>query len=104
MVGPFFFGASLVALEKKDGWIRPIAAVGCSLRHLAAKCAGSKVMQGMGQMYVGPTTAWLWPAHLGTQRVWFGHAARTFLSRMDKEVFLKIGVMLHAHTLTLHLI
>ena len=35
---PHFFSASLVALRKKNGGIRPIAA-GCMLRRLAAKCA-----------------------------------------------------------------
>ena len=38
-VRPLFFGASLVALEKKTGGVRPIA-VGCSLRRLVAKIAG----------------------------------------------------------------
>lgn len=33
---PFFFGASLIALTKKDGGVRPIT-VGCTLRRLAAK-------------------------------------------------------------------
>ena len=45
-----FFGASLVALKKKDGSIRPIA-VGCTLRRLVAKCAGSKVMNEMGELF-----------------------------------------------------
>ena len=35
---PFFFGASLIALSKKNGGIHPIA-VGCTLRRLAAKYA-----------------------------------------------------------------
>ena len=35
-IRPFFFGASLTALTKKEGGIRPIA-VGCTLRRLAAK-------------------------------------------------------------------
>ena len=35
-IQPFFFGASLIALEKKGGGIRPIA-FGCTLRRLAAK-------------------------------------------------------------------
>ena len=37
VVRPFLFGASLVALKKRDGGLRPIA-VGCTFRRLAAKC------------------------------------------------------------------
>ena len=37
-VRPFFFGASITALNKKDGGVRPIA-VGCTLRRLVAKAA-----------------------------------------------------------------
>ena len=36
---PFLFGASLIALEKTGRGVRPIP-VGCTLRRLAAKCAG----------------------------------------------------------------
>ena len=43
-IRPFFYGASLIALEKKGGGIRPIA-VGCTLRRLVAKIAGRKVME-----------------------------------------------------------
>ncbi len=45
-VCPYFFSASLVALEKKDGGVRPIA-VSCTLRHLAAKTAGNHIMDAM---------------------------------------------------------
>ena len=41
-IRPFFFGANLIALEKKDGGIRLIA-VGCTLRSLVAKIAGNKL-------------------------------------------------------------
>ena len=41
-VQPIFFGATLIALQKKEGGVRPIA-VGLSLRHLVAKCAGLHV-------------------------------------------------------------
>ena len=37
---PFFFGANLVALTKKDGGVRAIA-IGCTRRRLAAKCAST---------------------------------------------------------------
>ena len=35
-IQPFFFGANLTALQKKQGGVTPIA-VGCTLRNLAAK-------------------------------------------------------------------
>lgn len=46
-IQPVLFGASLTALEKKDGGIRPIA-VGCTLRRLIAKVASCAVMKEMG--------------------------------------------------------
>lgn len=79
-VRPFFFGASLVALEKKSGGVRPIA-VECTLRRLVAKVAGLSVVVDM--------TALLAPRQLG-----YGvrggaeaavHAARKFLSNMDPD-------------------
>ena len=39
---PFFFGATLTGLGKKDGGVRPIA-VGCVLRRLTAKCLCNSV-------------------------------------------------------------
>ena len=48
-VHPIFFGATLTALRKKGGGIRPIA-VGCTLCRLAAKVAGGKVMEDMGNL------------------------------------------------------
>ena len=77
-VRPFFFGASLVALRKKSGGVRPIA-VGCTLRRLVAKIAGKRVTDEMAEMLV--------PRQLG-----YGvrggaeaavHAARRFLRGMD---------------------
>lgn len=46
---PLFFGASLVALRKKQGGIRPIA-VGCTLHHVVAKIAGHSVMEEMADL------------------------------------------------------
>ena len=40
---PLFFGASLTALNKKEGGVRPISA-GCTLRRLVAKIASMAVM------------------------------------------------------------
>jgi len=48
-IRPFFFGASLTALNKKDGGIRPIA-VGCTLRRLVAKIAGKMVVEDMAKL------------------------------------------------------
>ena len=48
-IRPFFFGANLTALLKKQGGVRPIS-VSCTLRRLVAKVAGSKVMEEMGDL------------------------------------------------------
>ena len=48
-VRPFFFGATLVALEKPGGGVRPIA-VGCTLRRLVAKIAGQLVVDEMAEL------------------------------------------------------
>ena len=53
---PFFFGASLIGLNKSDGGIRPIA-VGCTLRRLVAKCVCAEVKEVMGPL--------LFPRQLG---------------------------------------
>ena len=48
-IRPFFFGANITALQKKDGRIRPIA-VGCTLHRLLAKVTGARVMEEMGAL------------------------------------------------------
>ena len=77
-IRPFFFGANLTALLKKDGGIRPIA-VSCTLRRLVAKIAASKVREEL--------TSLLAPRQLG-----FGikggaeaavHAARMYAGDLD---------------------
>ena len=85
-IRPFFFGANLIALQKKDGGIRPIA-VGCTLWRLAAKVAGMKVVDQMATL--------LAPRQLG-----YGvrngaeaavHVARMYLSNPDPSIaFLKL--------------
>ena len=74
------FGANLIALQKKDGGVRPIA-VGNSLRRLAAKVASAKVVCEMSDL--------LAPRQLG-----FGvkggaeaaiHAARLYLANLDSS-------------------
>ena len=86
-IHPYFFGANLCALEKKDGGVRPIA-VGCTLRHLAAKVASGKLLEDMGAL--------LAPRQLG-----FGvkggveaavHSARLYLRNLKPEqVLLKLN-------------
>ena len=44
-----FFGATLIALNKKGGGLRPIA-VGCTLRCLVVKCAGACVKEAIGAL------------------------------------------------------
>ena len=84
-IRPFFFGASLTALTKKDGGIRPIA-VGCTLRRLAAKIAGFRVRDRMAAL--------LAPRQLG-----YGvrggaeaavHAARLYLQDLQHQCILKL--------------
>ena len=55
-VRPFFFGAKLVALKKKDGGIRPIA-VRNTLCRLGVKCAGIIVRDGMAELW--PRSSWV---------------------------------------------
>ena len=82
---PLFFGASLTALTKKEGGIRPIA-VGCTLRPLAAKVAGCRVRDKMAAL--------LAPRQLG-----YGvkggaeaavHAARLYLKELQHQCVLKL--------------
>ena len=77
---PYFFGASLVALSKADGGVRPIA-VGCTLRCLVAKCVSHTVHDAMGDL--------LAPIQLGYGTSMGAeaavHAARTYLHNMPND-------------------
>ena len=85
-VRPTFFGASLIALNKKGGGIRPIA-VGLSLRRLAAKCSGSKVLQSMSE-YLAPLQLGF-GTPLGAEAA--AHSARLHLCNMSpSNLFLKL--------------
>ncbi len=85
-IRPFFFGASLVALEKKSGGIRRIA-MGCTLRRLVAKIAGQMVVEDMANL-------------LSLRQLGYGvrngaeaavHATRRFVMDMeDDHAFLKL--------------
>lgn len=77
---PFFFGASLVALEKTGGDIRPIA-VGCTLQRLASKCAGARVMEAMG-VTLAPLQLGYGTPHGAEAAV---HAARKFLHNLRPD-------------------
>ena len=50
-VCPIFFGANLIAFNKKEGGVCPIA-VGNTLRRLVAKCAGLLVRNEMSELLV----------------------------------------------------
>ena len=76
---PFFFDASLVALKKKDGGVRPFA-VGCTLRRLAAKCASHHAPKELADL--------LSPRHLGCGVPW---GTRKYLKDLKSDrVILKI--------------
>jgi hypothetical protein len=76
-VAPFFFGGRLLALNKKDGGIRPIA-IGMTLRRLVSKCAATI---GSNQL-----ADWLSPHQLGVGAPGgcetAVHAARRYLEAM----------------------
>ena len=46
-IQPVFLGATLIALKKKEGGLRPIA-VGQTLRRMVAKCAAHLVIHAIG--------------------------------------------------------
>ena len=79
-VRPFFFGATLVALRKKEGGIRPIA-VGNTLRRLVAKCAGHCVT-GTMQTHLAPKQLG-YGTPLGGEAA--AHAARIYLHNMAPD-------------------
>ncbi|XP_063368267.1 uncharacterized protein LOC134656640 [Cydia amplana] len=84
---PILFGANLIALNKKDGGVRPIA-VGTTLRRLASKIAVRHIISKLKPLFE--------PIQLG-----FGtkggceaavHSLRTYLSNTTSEVLIKIDV------------
>ena len=74
------FGASLIALKKKDGGIRPIA-VGLTLRCQVAKVLCSKVLHTMGE-YLSPLQLAFGTAGGEEAAV---HAARHFLQNSPND-------------------
>ena len=79
---PFFFGATLVGLNKKDGGVRSIA-IGCTLRSLVAKCACSQICSDMSAILSPLQLGYGTPR--GAEAV--VHAARTYLSSMDNSCY-----------------
>ena len=79
-IRPFFFGANITALQKKDGGIRPIA-VGCTLRRLVAKVAGARVMEEMGALLAPRQLGY--GTKLGSEAA--VHAARLFLQHAESS-------------------
>ena len=84
----FFFGATLLALGKVDGGVRPIA-VGCTLRRrLVAKCACNSLKQTMAALLALHQLGFGVP--LGAEAA--VHASRVYLQDMpDRHLLLKLN-------------
>jgi hypothetical protein len=83
---PYFFGASLVALNKSSSGIRPIT-VGCTLRRLVAKCASHSVRDEMGTLL--PPLQLGYGTPMGVEAA--VHAARAHLHHIQPgQLILKI--------------
>ena len=74
----FFFEANLIGLNKKDGGIRPFA-IGNTLRHLVAKCAGSLIKDDMQSLLLPLQLGYGTPR--GVEAV--VHSAHRYLSSLD---------------------
>jgi hypothetical protein len=94
-VVPFLYGASLIALDKKDGGIRPIA-IGCTFRRIAAKVACSSVRNELGTLLrphqMGFATS------CGTEAI--VHSCRRYLSSGNSGLFLKLDFANAFNTVT----
>jgi hypothetical protein len=96
---PFFFGASLIGLNKRDGGVRPIA-IGCTLRRLVAKCCTILIKEDMGALLF-PTQLGYGTCH-GSEAV--VHAARAYLSTMKEDINPLPSSPLHIPPMLSHLI
>ena len=81
-VRPIFFGASLVALQKKSGGVHPIA-VGCTLCRLVSKIAGHRVREDMA-ILLSPTYMFA-PVAIETSGA-IGPRSRVFLRELGRRV------------------
>lgn len=84
---PIFFGASLIALDKNDGGVRPIA-VGCTLRRLVSKLACFSVREKMANYFVPHQLGFA--TSKGSEAI--VHATRSFINDFGnkKKIVLKI--------------
>ena len=73
-----FFGATLIALNKKGGGLRPIT-VECTLRRLVVKCTGAGVKEAMGALLAPRQLGFSVP--LGAEAA--VHASRIFLHNLQ---------------------
>ena len=88
---PVFFGASLTALNKKGGGVRPIA-VGCTLRRLVAKTVSTAVMTRLGSLLAPLQLGYETP--LGAEPA--AHSARLYLADLPPDnVFLNLTLKMH---------
>ena len=79
-IRPFFFGATLIALEKKGVGVRPIA-VDCILRRLIDKIAGFRVLEDMASMLAPRQLGYVIRGGSETAV----HAARRYLSELQSD-------------------
>ena len=77
-IQPVFFGANLIALNKKEGGIRPIA-VGNTLRRLASKCACPHILSSLEVSLAPRQLGYGTP--MGSEAA--VHAARCYLESMS---------------------
>ena len=85
-VRPILFGATLIALHKKEGGIRPIA-ISLILRRLAAKIGGFRVVQSFSSALAPLQLGYGVPS--GCEAA--AHAARQYLESMpSNHVLLKV--------------
>ena len=84
-IHPFFLGASLTALTKKEGGVRPIA-VGCTLCRFIAKVAGSKVRDEMIDLLAPRQLGYC--VRGGTEAA--VHAARLYVQDLEQKCVLKL--------------
>jgi hypothetical protein len=82
---PFLYGASLVALEKKDGGVRPIA-IGCTIRRIVGKVACRAVSDELGNVLRPHQLGFATPC--GTEAI--VHTFRRVISSKKPGLILKL--------------